>query len=71
MFEDVDATISLWSMNHQTYGRRVNANLRAIRFATDGEAFSAVKPVDLDNEFDGMDSEFGDFKDDEGDPLET
>jgi hypothetical protein len=62
----VDATITLWSMNDSQYGRKLNANLRAVRFCQDGEAFSSIKPV--------SDDEFEDFGDDFGeaaDPLES
>lgn len=55
----VNATITLWSQNNR-YGRRVNCNLRAVQFAKKGEAFTAVKPVDMDTEFE----DFADFEDD-------
>ena len=35
----VDAVVSLWFMNNK-FGRRVNGNLKAIRFLRDGEALS-------------------------------
>jgi hypothetical protein len=46
----VNATITLWAQNNE-YGKRVNANLRAVQFFKDGEAFG-VAPVNADDEFD-------------------
>ena len=46
----VEATITLWTQNNQ-WGKRVNANIRAIRFLRDGDAFGTA-PVDADDEFD-------------------
>jgi hypothetical protein len=48
----VNASITLWAMDNE-FGKRVNANLRAIQFVRDGEAFG-VKPVDADEEFDDL-----------------
>lgn len=43
----VNATIRLWAQDNK-YGKRVNAQLRAVQFVRDGEAFgdSSVKPED-------------------------
>jgi hypothetical protein len=46
----VNATITLWAQNNE-YGKRVNANLRAVQFFKDGDAFG-VAPVNADDEFD-------------------
>lgn len=46
----VNATITLWAQDNE-YGKRVNANLRAVQFVRDGEAFG-VAPVNADDEFD-------------------
>ena len=64
----VHATISLWTNQHEKGGKRINANLRAIKFAKDGEPFSQHGAVDADNEFDDYGSDFSDFESDD-DPL--
>lgn len=46
----VNATITLWAQDNE-YGKRVNANLRAVQFVRNGAAFG-VAPVDADDEFD-------------------
>lgn len=51
----VNGSITLWVMDNE-FGKRVNANLRAVQFVKDGEAFG-VKPVDADEEFDVLDDE--------------
>ena len=51
----VNGSITLWVMDNQ-FGKRVNANLRAVQFVKDGEAFG-VKPVDAEDEFDVVDGE--------------
>jgi hypothetical protein len=45
-------SITLWLQNNK-YGKKVNANLRAIRFVKDGDAFG-VAPVDPDEEFSAL-----------------
>lgn len=45
----VNATIRLWAQDNK-YGKRVNANLRTVQFARDGEPFG-TGGVDVDNEF--------------------
>jgi hypothetical protein len=51
----VNGTITLWSQDNQ-YGKRVNANLRAVQFVKDGDAFG-VKPADAEDEFDVLDGD--------------
>mgnify|MGYP000063637364 CR=1 FL=1 len=46
----VNATIALWAQDNE-FGKRVNANLRAVQFVREGEAFG-VAPVDANDEFD-------------------
>lgn len=57
----VNATITLWVQDNQ-YGKRVNANLRAVQFVSDGDAFG-VRPVDAEEEFDVLDGDDDDFLD--------
>jgi hypothetical protein len=45
----VNGSITLWVQDNE-YGKRINANLRAVQFVKDGEAFG-VKPVDASEEF--------------------
>lgn len=52
----VDASITLWIQDNN-YGKRLNANLRAVRFRKDGEAFGGGAPVDVDAEFDDIDDD--------------
>lgn len=51
----VNGSITLWVMDNE-FGKRVNANLRAVQFVRDGEAFG-VKPVDAEEEFDVLDGD--------------
>ena len=73
----VHATISLWTHEHPKGGKRVQANLRAIKFAKDGAAFSSVAPVDAENEFEDYGDDFADLAADTAsdpladDPLDT
>ncbi len=46
----VNATITLWAQDNE-FGKRVNANLRAVQYVSKGDAFG-VAPVDADDEFD-------------------
>jgi hypothetical protein len=48
----VNASVTLWVQDNQ-FGKRINANFRAIQFDSDGEAFG-VKPVDAEEEFDEL-----------------
>lgn len=58
----VDATLTLWTQDNQ-FGKRINGNLRAIRFRSDGEAFGRP-PIDADDEFSESAESGGDFLDD-------
>lgn len=51
----VNASITLWVQDNQ-FGKRVNANLRAVQFVKDGEAFG-VRPADAEEEFDVLDGD--------------
>jgi hypothetical protein len=51
----VNATIRLWVQNND-FGRRVNAELRAVQFVKDGESFGAG-PVDPESEFEELGDE--------------
>lgn len=57
----VNATITVWSMDgtklgDSSWGKRINANLRAVQFVRDGEAFG-VQPVDAEEEFEDLSDE--------------
>ncbi len=54
----VNARIRLWVQNN-TWGKRVNAQLRAVQFVKDGESFGAG-PVDATKEFKAIDEQVGD-----------
>lgn len=43
----VNASIELWAQDN-SYGQRVNAQLRGIQFYADGDSFSAGRPADAD-----------------------
>lgn len=58
----VNATITLWPQDHPKGGKRVNANLLAVQFLKEGEAFGQ-KPVDAEEEFDVLGDEDVDFLD--------
>jgi hypothetical protein len=49
----VNAAFRIWVQDHKEYGKRVNATLKAVQFAKDGEAFG-VKPLDTDEVFDDL-----------------
>lgn len=57
----VNATIDVWAQDNQ-YGKRVNAQLRAVQFFKDGEAFGAA-PVNAEDEFQAIedDDDLGDL----------
>ena len=57
----VNGSITLWVQDNE-FGKRINANLRAVQFVKDGEAFG-VKPVDAEDEFDVIDDIDGDGED--------
>lgn len=43
----VNASIELWAQDN-SYGQRINAQLRGIQFYADGDSFSAGRPADAD-----------------------
>lgn len=51
----VNAAISLWVQDNK-WGKRVNAQLRAVQFVKDGEAFGA-DPIDASEEFEALEEE--------------
>ena len=57
----VYGTISLWTNQHPKGGKRVQANLRGIKFLKDGAAFSGVAPIDPETEFEDYGDDFSDF----------
>lgn len=48
----VNATVRLWVQDNK-WGKRVNAELRAVQFVKDGDSFGAG-PVDAENEFEAI-----------------
>lgn len=61
----VNATIVVWAQDNE-HGKRLNAQVRAVQFYRDGEAFGAGS-VDPNDEFDDeMVGEEGDFSEDDG-----
>lgn len=56
----VNAVVRVWVQNN-SYGKRVNAELMAIQFVTDGEPFGAA-PVVVDDVFTDLDEGKGDKK---------
>lgn len=51
----VDATVRLYAWKHPTGGYGVSADLRAVRFHSDGESFGGGAPIDAENEFGDFD----------------
>lgn len=51
----VDGSIRLWPQNNE-YGKRVNAELRIVRFLKDGEPFGGGTPVDAESELPDVDT---------------
>ena len=51
----VNATITLWGQDNR-FGRRINANLRGVQFAADGEAFAGGSTGTVD-EFEAVPTE--------------
>lgn len=43
----VNASIEFWAQDNK-WGKRLNAQLRGVQFAADGDAFSAARPADAD-----------------------
>lgn len=57
----VNCTLRLWAQDNK-YGKRVNAELVAVQFARDGEAFGAA-PVDAEEEFESLEDSSVDLDD--------
>lgn len=51
----INVTIRLWAQDNQ-YGKRVNAALRAVQFAKDGDRFGEA-PVDPEDEFEAIEDD--------------
>lgn len=51
----VNVTLRLWAQDND-YGKRINAELLAVQFCADGEAFG-VAPVDAEEEFEAIDGD--------------
>lgn len=49
----VNASIELWPQDSKSYGKRINAQLRGVQFAADGDAFAAGTAASED-EFDDL-----------------
>lgn len=52
----VNAIVTLWAMDHQSFGQRIIASLEGIQFAKDGESFASAAS-DVTNDFDELDVE--------------
>ena len=50
----VNASIEVWAQDNK-FGKRINASLRGVQFAGDGDAFSGSAPASAD-EFDSMEA---------------
>lgn len=65
----VNATLVVWCQDNE-HGKRLNAQVKAIQFVRDGEAFGAA-PTDPNEDFDdddsGSEGDFGNDGDDDGD----
>lgn len=55
----VNALISPWKQDNN-HGKKINANLLAVQFFREGEAFSSVERPDVDEVFEEFDDEEGD-----------
>lgn len=64
----VNATVTLWVQDNK-WGKRVNANLLAVQFVKDGEAFG-IKPVDVEEEFEDIEDEDSEIDDNYDDTEE-
>jgi len=58
----VDATLTLWTQDN-SWGKRINGNLRAIKYRGPGEAFGRA-PIEAEDEFGESSSDDGGFLDD-------
>lgn len=43
----VNASVEFWAQDNQ-FGKRINAQIRGVQFASDGDAFSGARPADVD-----------------------
>jgi hypothetical protein len=67
----VNTVITLWTQDHPVGGKGINANLRIIQFAKNGEAFGSgpasaedeLKDVDIEDDDDGADDDWDDEDD--------
>lgn len=55
----VNATVRFWVQDNK-WGKRVNAELRAVQFVKDGESFGAG-PVNAEDEFKSLDEQLDDY----------
>ena len=55
----VNATLRLWVQDNK-WGKRVNAELRAVQFVKDGESFGAA-PVNAEEEFTALEEKLDEF----------
>ncbi len=55
----VDASVEFWAQDN-AFGKRINAQLRGVRFWAHGDAFSAARPADADEFEDAADGADGD-----------
>lgn len=65
----VNASVEFWPQDKPGYGKRINAQLRGVQFAKDGDSFSASRPASSD-EFgvvEGAAADNSDFGDDPAD----
>ncbi len=58
----VNASIEIWAQDND-YGKRINASLRGVQFAKDGDSFSGGGAADID-EFDDLSDHGDDAEDD-------
>lgn len=68
----VNATVRLWAQDND-YGKRLNAELKAVQFVRDGEAFGNNRPINPNEEFDDDDvsdaADLGDADEDDDDSM--
>jgi hypothetical protein len=55
----VNATVRLWVQDNK-WGKRVNAELRAVQFVKDGESFGAA-PINAEDEFEALEEKLDEF----------
>jgi len=59
----VNMVLRLWAQNNQ-WGKRINAELKAVQFVADGDRFGGGGPVDPTSVFDALDDADNPFSDD-------